>query len=363
MPLLYSAIVAKLRTAAGDGPDRLLSVDELVALHADPEALERPVTAGDSPLTTVGLDDAGKRADRPLPPLPPGLGRVVVGYARRPPVSPAVADAFDVLVTDGDDQPSGWARTDDARRTLANLGATCAAQPLAAVALAQVLRVGSRLSVEEALVAESCTYSTLLGGPEFAWWQRQHQRPRRRLSTDPVLTSVDGTTMTVTLNRPETRNAYSATMRDSLVDALRGAAVAGLRVILRGNGPAFCSGGDLAEFGTTADPATAHAVRIARSPGLLLHRLGAATTAYVHGPCVGAGTELPAFCARVVATPATTFRLPELAMGLLPGAGGTASLPRRIGRHRAAFLALSGAPLTAAGALHWGLVDDVSDPG
>jgi len=55
-------------------------------------------------------------------------------------------------------------------------------------------------------------------------------------------------------------------------------------------------------------------------------------TSGVHGACVGAGMELPAFSSRVVASPDATFRLPEVGMGLVPGAGGTASIPRRVGR-------------------------------
>ena len=63
--------------------------------------------------------------------------------------------------------------------------------------------------------------------------------------------------------------------------------------------------------------------------------------AELHGTCLGAGIELPAFAGRVVAWPDTTFRLPEVAMGLVPGAGGTVSLPRRIGRQRTAWLGSS----------------------
>jgi enoyl-CoA hydratase/carnithine racemase len=130
--------------------------------------------------------------------------------------------------------------------------------------------------------------------------------------------------------------------------------------VLRGKGPAFSSGGDLAEFGTAADPVTAHAIRISRSPGLLLDALGD-VTAVIQGPCVGAGVELPAFCRRVAARPDTSFRLPEVGMGLVPGAGGTASLPRRIGRQRTAFLALTGDSLPVETALQWGLVDEIVD--
>jgi enoyl-CoA hydratase/carnithine racemase len=81
--------------------------------------------------------------------------------------------------------------------------------------------------------------------------------------------------------------------------------------------------------------------------------------ARVHGPCFGAGVELPAFASNVVASADATFVLPELGMGRLPGAGGTVSIPRRIGRQRTLWLALTGAVLDAQTALRWGLVDAI----
>jgi len=80
----------------------------------------------------------------------------------------------------------------------------------------------------------------------------------------------------------------------------------------------------------------------------------------VHGACVGAGCELPAFCRRVCAREDAWFQLPEVGMGLVPGAGGTASLPGRIGRQRTAWLALSGSRIDAAKALRWGLIDEIA---
>jgi enoyl-CoA hydratase/carnithine racemase len=61
-----------------------------------------------------------------------------------------------------------------------------------------------------------------------------------------------------------------------------------------------------------------------------------------------------------VADPRTTFALPELSLGLIPGAGGTASMPPRIGRHRTAQLALTGQTIAAPTALDWGLVDELA---
>ncbi len=150
-------------------------------------------------------------------------------------------------------------------------------------------------------------------------------------------------------------------LRDRLVAVLESVApVTWIHdIYLRGRGPSFCSGGDIHEFGTVPDGATSHAVRLTRHPGLAVHREAERVTAHIHGHCIGAGIEIPAFAARVVAAPRTKIRLPELGMGLVPGAGGTVSLPRRIGRHRTAWLALSGDTIDARTALRWGLVDEV----
>ena len=75
---------------------------------------------------------------------------------------------------------------------------------------------------------------------------------------------------------------------------------------------------------------------------------------------MGAGIEIAAFASRIVAGPDTTIRLPEVGMGLIPGAGGTASIPRRIGRHRTAYLALTDVSIDAGTAAAWGLVDELA---
>ena len=75
---------------------------------------------------------------------------------------------------------------------------------------------------------------------------------------------------------------------------------------------------------------------------------------------MGAGCELAAFAGNVVAAADATFSLPELGMGLVPGAGGTVSVTRRIGRHRAARFAITGDRIDAPTAQRWGLVDELS---
>jgi enoyl-CoA hydratase/carnithine racemase len=130
-------------------------------------------------------------------------------------------------------------------------------------------------------------------------------------------------------------------------------------VRVRGNGPGFCSGGDLAEFGLIADAAVAHAIRTTRSIGRLLRQLGDRVEVTLHGACIGAGIEFPVFAGRVLARSDLRVALPEVSMGLIPGAGGTASLPNRIGRWRTAYLGLSGHEIDATTALEWGLIDDI----
>jgi len=249
------------------------------------------------------------------------------------------------------------------RAELAPVLAGIDAAPLAAAALAQLLRASEGASIEAGLVQESLVYSMLQAGPEFAAWCARRGPPRLRPPPKgpAVLAVREGDRLHVTLARPEKRNAFSSAMRDGLVEALRVAACdAAIReIVLEGQGPAFCSGGDLDEFGTLPDPATAHLVRTTRSAARLLAACAERVRAEVHGACVGAGVELPAFAARVVARADARFWLPELDLGLIPGAGGTVSLPRRIGRQRTAWLALSRRPIDAETARRWGLVDAV----
>ena len=217
------------------------------------------------------------------------------------------------------------------------------------------------VSVGAGLVAESTAYSVLQSGPEFAAWRAAHPARTERDEGPRVGVQRDGTTLALTLTRPQRLNALDAQMRDELVEALTLAAAdpSITRVELRGEGKAFCAGGDLDEFGTRSDPATAHLIRLQRSVAGALSRLDKETVTYVHGACVGSGIELAAFTDTVVAADDTQISLPEIGLGLVPGAGGTVSLPRRIGRLRTAWLAFSGCTIDAATAHQWGLVDEL----
>jgi enoyl-CoA hydratase/carnithine racemase len=228
-------------------------------------------------------------------------------------------------------------------------------------ALELLLDAAASVDVEPALVMESATYSTLQAGPEHQAWLAARRRRERTDDHDVVIVARDGPTLRLTLNRPHVRNAFNAAMRETLLDGLLIATVDSTveEVVIDGAGANFCSGGDLDEFGTLADPATAHLLRVERNVGRAVHDLRDRTTVIVHGTCIGAGVEIPAFAGRVIARPDATFCLPEISMGLVPGAGGTVSIPRRIGRERFRSMALTGAMIDAATALSWGLVDEI----
>ena len=128
---------------------------------------------------------------------------------------------------------------------------------------------------------------------------------------------------------------------------------------ISGRGRCFSIGGALEEFGRVSDGARGHLLRMSQNiPGLMLAQQSRLEVD-VHGGCIGAGIELAAFAGRVRASKNSFFHLPELSMGLIPGAGGTVSILRRIGRQRLAYLVLSGKRLNVKEALAWGLVDEI----
>ena len=232
--------------------------------------------------------------------------------------------------------------------------------PIAAATLVQLLRATARLPLEDALVAESLAYAALQAGAEHRRWLATNMPPARPEASGPaVVMTRDGASLSIELNRPANRNAMSVEMRDALNEAfdLVLADRSIRRVTLSGRGKCFSTGGDLAEFGTVPDPMTGHAVRCIALPGRRLAHCARRVTARVHSACIGSGIELPAFAGTLIADRNAFFQLPEVSMGLIPGAGGTVSIPRRIGRQRAAYLMLSGETIDAKTALSWGLAD------
>jgi enoyl-CoA hydratase/carnithine racemase len=239
--------------------------------------------------------------------------------------------------------------------------AQVAANPRAAGVMVELLRILPSLSLDDGLVAESLAYGVLQGSDEFSRWL-DLRGPAAALPSGRVMLERAGPILRITLDRPQADNAIDAPMRDELASALELALLDSTieRVELRGAGRSFSLGADLAEFGTTRDPARAHAIRRQTLPARLAARLGERLEAHVQGACVGAGLELAAYAGRITAGPRAWFQLPELAMGLLPGAGGCVSLVRRIGRQKTALLYLSGKRISALTAFEWGLVDEIT---
>lgn len=326
--------------------------------HLEAEAFS---PLGASPIIWVDVHAADAQASARY--IADATRAIVGGVDRRgtcPPVDPA---SYDVLLTVRPDPPAPWAFVRDVDQASTAITRAVAHAPVAASMLAHVLRVGTGLAFADALMIESLGYSTLLGGAAFHRWLASRPRGAASARRGPfVHVERSDDVVTITLAQPENRNAICAGMRDALHEAL--CAVlddpSGPSVVLRGEGRVFSTGGDLAEFGSATDLAGAHAVRMARSCAGLLHALGGRATVRLHGACIGSGIEIAAAAAHRHALPDAFFQLPELAMGLIPGAGGTVSVARAIGRHRTCYLVLSGRRIPRDMAAHWGLVTPVA---
>ncbi len=305
-----------------------LEADANIALVVDLEKRTgtcpgRALTAwlGAQPIPTIGLGES----------VPEGL-----------------QDAFDIIVSQAEE--------------LKLLAERIGQNPIASAVTVQVLRTSMRLSALRALEVESMGYATLQGGAEYANWLRTSEfRTRSKGTGAPVRMARDGGDVSITLSDPDSANALGVAMRDALSEAFQAvsadASIASVTVT--GDGAHFCAGGDLTEFKRTQDAALSHRIRCLRMPARYLASAPHKYTFRVHGACIGAGIELAAFADHISAHRDTYFRLPEVAMGLLPGAGGCVSIPRRIGRQQAARIMLLGQDISATEALSLGLIDAI----
>ncbi|HEX8055414.1 MAG TPA: enoyl-CoA hydratase/isomerase family protein [Novosphingobium sp.] len=295
--------------------------------------------AWDGPVAFVDLDAAREvPAEIALPPCPV----IGLGDSAHP-----LAAALDAVI----EPPIGAELL--ARQVLA--------APQTAAIVMQLLRLLPALSVEHGLVAESFAYAVLQGSAEHLAW-RAANVPDGTPEPGRLAVMREGARLVLTLASPESGNAIDRAMRDALYEAFSLAALDTeiAAIELRAEGKAFSLGAELGEFGTTTDPATAHAIRGRTLPAHAAARCADRLAVHVQGACVGSGLELAAWARRITATREAWFQLPELAMGILPGAGGCVSLSRRIGRQRTALMILSGKRISAAQALGWGLVDEIA---
>lgn len=326
------------------------SLAQLFAWSRDPGAAACRSALTDAPCLVVDAAEADAGLPEPVARWLGSLACPVIAVGEKP---SELAHACDVQVA-------------DAAAAAALLG-SIRRNPIAATVAVQLLRAVSRASLADALFAESLAYSTLQAGPEFARWRAQYRAGAMSPADEgpAVLIGRDGDELSLMLNRPSGRNAMSVEMRDALIEALHVAladdSIGSIRI--EGRGRCFSTGGDLREFGSAPDPATAHLVRQLALPGRLLAACAerCAVRVRVHGACIGSGIEFPAFASRIEAAPDAWFQLPELRYGLIPGAGGCASVSRRIGRQRTAWMVLSGARIDARTARDWGLVDAITE--
>ena len=165
---------------------------------------------------------------------------------------------------------------------------------------------------------------------------------------------VDGVA-TITLNRPQARNALNRAMCEELVAATAAAATDGdvWLVLVRGAGPVFCAGADLKERkDMSVDDVRNRRLRGYAAYGAL-EALPMPTIAVVHGAAIGSGAEIAAACDFIIATPEATFATPEALWGTV---GATQRLPRVLGKRLAKDMMFTGRKLTAAEAKIAGLV-------
>lgn len=323
--------------------------------HLDADRLSAP---GGQPVLVVNA------ATWRRPAVP--IQAVVIGVDRDGVLPTTAPDDFDMMLTAASAAPPPWVSLDagDFDVAVERLAEAVRRNPQASTIAAAVLRLTAALPLADALTIESFAYSALLGGAEFAEWRKQNENGLSLPSPPaPLLIARDGNRITLTLNDLENRNAMTAAMRDALYEALANALddPSQPTVRLQGAGKCFSTGGDLNEFGTAHDLAKAHLVRTLHSCARALDTLGERAEVRVHGACVGSGVEVAAAAYRRIAATDSWFQLPELAMGLIPGAGGTATVARAIGRHRTMWMLLSARRIGAAQALDWGLVHAIDD--
>jgi enoyl-CoA hydratase len=186
-----------------------------------------------------------------------------------------------------------------------------------------------------------------------------------------LIVERDGSIVVLTMNNPRRRNALTPNMITLMAQAWDEIdADDGIRVaILTGAGSSYCVGGDLDDGWMTRGPKDAPAPEAKPAPsriseGLLLSRsLAKPLIAAVNGPCLGGGCEMLQQTDIRIAEEHAVFGLPEAKWGLIAGAGSTVRLKRQIPYTKAMEMILTGDPLTAAEAYHFGLVGHVVPTG
>lgn len=180
---------------------------------------------------------------------------------------------------------------------------------------------------------------------------------------ETILYEKQEQTATITLNRPKALNSFNIQMRDDLYQVLRAIKDDDdvFVVIVKGAGEkAFCAGADLSEFLTAPSPVIARQIRFERDVWGLLASIRQPLIAALHGYVLGSGIEIALFCDIRIAADNARLGLPETALGIIPAAGGTQTVPRTIGNTRAMELLLTNRWINADEAYQAGLVNQIT---
>ena len=179
--------------------------------------------------------------------------------------------------------------------------------------------------------------------------------------SETVLSETADRVCTVTLNRPETRNAMNTQLQRDLAIALAAAEAdeAVDVVVLTGADPAFCAGLDLRELGTTAANLVGGRDDEHRSPFTVLWTMTKPVIGAINGPAVTGGFELALGCDFLVASERATFGDTHARVGVTPGGGMSVFLPQTVGLRRAKEMSLTGNFVDAHEALALRLVNHV----
>ena len=173
---------------------------------------------------------------------------------------------------------------------------------------------------------------------------------------DLVSVTVEGGIHRVTMNRPEVMNALNREMRRELLAALRAGHSARV-IVLEGSGRGFCSGQDLSDAQGLESAGFEAILNEEYVPMIrAITEAPVPVIAAVNGAAVGAGANLALACDLVIACESAVFIQAFTRIGLIPDAGGTSFLPRRVGLQRAMGAALLAEPVTARQAVDWGMI-------
>ncbi|MCY4050704.1 MAG: enoyl-CoA hydratase-related protein [Gammaproteobacteria bacterium] len=172
--------------------------------------------------------------------------------------------------------------------------------------------------------------------------------------------------MVITLNRPDSLNAFNSQMSRELVEIFEeiGMDSDTLRcIILTGKGDrAFCAGADLKERNNMSDEQWSLQHRIFERMVRAIRDCPIPTIGAINGYAYGGGCEIAGLLDFLYASQTASFALPETTLGIMPGAGGSQTLSRAVGERRAKELIFTAQSFSADDAYHWGLVNQVLPP-